>query len=386
MMRIAQAAPLWESVSPTSGGRTERIVSYLTEELVRLGHEVTLFASADSKTTARLESSFPRALGSAPKVLFPEAPLYLSMERVFGTYAGQFDIIHSHMDLLSFPLARRCRTPVLTTLYGRLDLPELDPVFQQFSELPLVSISDAQRSFMPGANWRSTVHPGLPRNLYALHPHLGWYLAFLGRISPGSGVEQAIELAKRTDRPIRIAARVDPVDQHYFDHIAALFEHPLVEYVGEVTDGEKDDFLGEAYALVCPVDRPEPFGLVLIEALACGTPVLAYRRGSVAELVDHGISGYLCDGFEDMITAVSHVPVLDRRRCREAFEKRFTVERMAQDYLLLYQGAVHKKSDLSTDQVSCEVMQPSPSVLTDDARIDRRRHIVKQHKAGQLAV
>lgn len=351
-MRIAQVAPLLERVSPTGEGNTERIVSYLTEELVRLGHEVTLFATGDSKTTARLESPCPRALRSAPKVLFPEAPLCLSMERVFGTYAGQFDIIHSHIDFLGFPLTSRCRTPVLTTLYGRLDLPELIPVFEQFSELPLVSISDTQRSFIHGANWQSTIHPGLPRNLYTMHPNLGRYLGFLGRISPGSGVEQAIELAQRTDMPIRIAARVDPVDQHYFEHIAPLFEHPLVEYVGEVTHGEKDDFLGEAYALVCPVDRPDPFGLVVIEALACGTPVLAYRRGSIPEIVDHGISGYLCDSLVEMITAVTRVPVLDRHRCREIFEKRFTVERMVQDYLSLYGRLTTTQHDRSAGRDS----------------------------------
>ena len=385
-MKIAQVAPLRESVPPKRHGGTERIVSYLTEELVRLGHDVTLFAAGDSSTSASLYAACPSSIRSTSKISFPDALYVLLLERAFGTYAGDFDLIHSHIDLLGFPLARRCSTPVVTTVHTRLDLPELEPVFQQFSELPLVSISDAQRSFRPGANWQSTIHPGLPRNLYSMHPHLGKYLAFLGRISPSSGVEQAIELAKRTDMQIRIAARVDPVDHHYFEHMAPLFEHPLVEYVGEITDREKDDFLGEAYVLICPVDRPEPFGLVLIEALACGTPVLAYRRGSIPEIVDHGMTGYLCNTLTEMVHTAAWIPNLNRHHCRAAFEERFTVERMVQDYLLLYQGAAHEKSDQSTDQVPCQVMQPAPSVLTDDARIDRRRHLVKQHKAGQLAV
>jgi glycosyltransferase involved in cell wall biosynthesis len=385
-MKIAQVAPLRESVPPKRHGGTERIVSYLTEELVRLGHDVTLFAAGDSSTSASLYAACPSSIRSTPKISFPDALYVLLLERAFGTYAGNFDLIHSHIDLLGFPLARRCSTPVFTTVHTRLDLPELIPVFEQFSELPLVSISDAQRSFRPGANWQRTIHPGLPRNLYSMHPHLGKYLAFLGRISPDSGVEQAVELAKRTAIPIRIAARVDPADKNYFEHIAPLFEHPLVEYLGEVTDEEKDDFLGDAYALICPADRPEPFGLVLVEAFACGTPVLAYRRGCIPEIVHHGSTGYLSDTLEEMANTVAWVPNLDRRRCRTTFEERFTVERMVQDYLLLYQGAVHNESDQSTDQVPCQVMQPSSSVLTDDARIDRRRHIVKQHKAGQLAV
>lgn len=358
-MKIAQVAPLRESVPPQHHGGTERIVSYLTEELVRLGHEVTLFAAGDSSTSAGLYAACPSSLRASPKISFPDALYVLLLERAFGTYAGNFDLIHSHIDLLGFPLAHRCRTPVLTTLYDRLDLPELVPAFQRFSELPVVSVSEAQRGPMPGINWQSTIHPGLPQNLYSMHSNLGRYLAFLGRISPGSGVEQAIELGKRTDMPIRIAARVDPADRNYFERIAPLFEHPLVEYVGEITDDEKDDFLGDAYALIFPVDRPEPFGLALIEALACGTPVLAYRRGGISEIVDHGSTGYLCDTLEEMVNTVAWVPNLDRSRCREVFEKRFTVERMAQDYLLLYRRSMHEKNDLATDHNSLPTSHPA---------------------------
>lgn len=370
-MKIAQVAPLRESVPPRRHGGTERIVSYLTEELVRLGHEVTLFAAGDSSTSATLSAACPTSLRSTPKILFPDAPLFLLLERAFGAYAGNFDLIHSHIDLLGFPLAHRCRTPVLTTLYGRLDLPELIPAFQQFSELPVVSVSEAQRCQIPWVNWQGTIHHGLPRDLYSMHSHPGKYLAFLGRISPDSGVKQAIEVAKRTDMPIRIAARIDPMDQHYFEHIAPLLEQPLVEYVGEITDGEKDDFLGEAYALIRPVDRPDPFSLVLIEALACGTPVLAYRRGGLSEIVDHGSTGYFSDTLEEMVHTVGWVPNLDRRRCRETFEKRFTVERMVQDYLSLYQRAMHKENAQSADQNPYQGMQQlTGAAPPHDARVE----------------
>ena len=370
-MKIAQVAPLRESVPPQRHGGTERIVSYLTEGLVRLGHDVTLFASGDSSTSATLSAACPSSLRSTPKISCPEAPLSLLLERAFGTRAENFDLIHSHIDLLGFPLASRCRTPVLTTLYGRLDLPELSPVFQRFPELPVVSVSEAQRCQIPWINWQGTILPGLPQNLYSIHSHLGTYFAFLGRISPGRGVEQAIELAKRTDMPVRIAAKVDAADRHYFEHIAPLFEHPLVEYVGEITDVEKDDFLGEAYALICPYDWPEPFGLALIEALACGTPILAYRRGSVSEIVDHGSTGYLSDTLEEMVHTVAWVPNLDRRRCRSVFEERFTAERMVQDYLLLYQRSVHKEKDQSADQEAYLAMEQfSRSVTTDDTQVE----------------
>lgn len=336
-MKIAQVSPLWESVPPKLYGGTERIVSYITEELVRLGHDVTLFASGDSVTTARLRAACPRALRLASGPVNRDAPLTLMMEQAFGVDAAQFDIIHSHLDFLSFPVSRRCATPVLTTLHGRLDLPEIVPVFHEYSEMPVVSISNAQRTPLPQANWLGTVYHGLP-DLYTFHPESGAYLAFLGRISPEKRPDHAIELAKRVGLPLRIAAKVDPADREYFDtQIERLLEHPLIEYVGEITDAEKCDFLGDAAAVVCPYDWPEPFGIVLIEALACGTPVLAYRRGSIPEIIEDGITGFICEDLNEMAGAVERLPLIQRRRCREAFEERFTVQRMAEEYLALYE-------------------------------------------------
>lgn len=339
-MRIAQLSPLWESVPPKLYGGTERVVSYLTEELVRLGHDVTLFASGDSTTSARLEAVCPQALRLNTGIFNRDAPLVSLLERAFGS-AGAFDIVHSHLDFFGFPLSRRCDTPVITTLHGRLDLPELVPVFREFAEIPLVSISDAQRHPLPWASWKATVYHGLPASLYPFHPEPGRYLAFLGRISPEKCPDQAIELAKRVGLPLRVAAKVDPADRDYFHGVVEpLLAHPLVEYLGEITDEEKRDFLGGASALVCPYDWPEPFGLVLIEALACGTPVLAYRRGSIPELIEDGGTGFVCENLNELAEAVARIPLIDRRRCRLAFEQRFTVERMAKDYLRVYEQMV----------------------------------------------
>jgi glycosyltransferase involved in cell wall biosynthesis len=336
-MKIAQVSPLWESVPPKLYGGTERIVSYLTEELVRRGHDVTLFASGDSVTAARLRKVCPEALRLKKGPVNRDAPFVLMMEQVFGAEAAQFDIIHSHLDFMGFPMSRRCQTPVLTTLHGRLDLPEIGPVFDEYPDMPVVSISNAQRAPLPQANWIGTVHHGLP-DLYTFHPEPGSYLAFLGRISPEKRPDHAIEVAKRVGMPLRIAAKVDPVDRDYFEaEIERLLEHPLIEYVGEITDAEKCDFLGDAAAVVCPYDWPEPFGLVLIEALACGTPVLAYRRGSIPELIEDGVTGFICESLSEMVRAVERVPPLDRRRCRQSFETRFAVRRMAEDYLALYE-------------------------------------------------
>lgn len=345
-MRIAQIAPLWESVPPKCYGGTERIVSYVTEELVRLGHDVTLFASGDSRTAARLEPVCPRALRLDTEIFHPTAPLILMLERACRR-AGEFDIIHSHLDLLGFPLWRRCNSPVVTTLHGRLDLPNLVPVFHEFAEMPLVSISNAQRQPLRWANWQATVHHGLPRDLYRFHQGPGEYLAFLGRIAPEKRPDHAIELAKRAGLPLRIAAKVDPADREYFHtKIERLLDHPLVEYVGELADSEKDDFIGNAYALVCPYDWPEPFGLVFIEALACGTPVLAYRRGSVQEIIEDGVTGLICNDLNEMAKALERVRLIDRRRCRDAFEERFTVERMVRDYLKVYEHVITEEPSL----------------------------------------
>jgi len=346
-MKIAQVSPLWESVPPKLYGGTERVVSYITEELVRQGHEVTLFASGDSTTSAQLVEACPKALRLNSGIFNRDAPLTALMEMAFGS-PRDFDLIHSHLDFFGFPLARRCRVPVVTTLHGRLDLPEMAPVYREFSELPLVSISHAQRSPLPWSNWVATVYHGIPRDLYRPQLHSGQYLAFLGRIAPEKRPDHAIEIAKRTGLPLRIAAKVDPADRDYFRNvIEPLLDHPLVEFLGEITDAEKSDFLGDAYALVCPYDWPEPFGLVLIEAMACGAPVIAYRRGSIPEIIDDGVTGFVCDSLDGMVEAVSQLPVIDRTRCRQVFEERFTVERMVRDYVATYEQILNDQATVS---------------------------------------
>jgi glycosyltransferase involved in cell wall biosynthesis len=344
-MRIAQVAPLWESVPPKLYGGTERIVSYVTEELVRMGHDVTLFASGDSVTGGRLEPICPQALRLNTGIFNRDAPLIMLQERALGA-TGEFDVVHSHLDFLGFPLARRNQLPVVTTLHGRLDLPELEPVFREYAEMPLVSISDAQRRPLPWANWQATIHHGLPRDLYTFHAQPEGYLAFLGRLAVEKRPDHAIELAKRTGLPLRIAAKVDPADRQYFlSEIEPLLDHPLIEFIGEISDAEKNEFIGNASALVCPYDWPEPFGLVLIEALACGTPVLAYRRGSIPEIIEDGVTGFVCENLAEMADAVGRIPLIDRRRCRAAFEDRFTAERMAEDYLRVYRQLLEQTGE-----------------------------------------
>ncbi|HKR79739.1 MAG TPA: glycosyltransferase family 4 protein [Nitrospira sp.] len=336
-MKIAQIAPLWESVPPRLYGGTERVVSYLTEELVRQGHEVTLYASGDSQTGSRLKPACAHALRLNTGLVNRDAPLILMQEQALGAEADQYDIIHSHLDFLSFPMSRRCPTPVLTTLHGRLDLPELVPMFREYADMQLVSISNAQRQPLPDANWQATVYHGLP-DLYMFQPTPGKYLAYLGRICPEKRPDHAIEIAKRVGIPLRIAAKVDPVDREYFEtQIEPLLNHPLIEYVGEINDAEKCDFLGNAAAVLCTYDWPEPFGIVLIEALACGTPVFAYRRGSIPEIIDDGVTGFICDSMAEMIAKLDQLPSINRRRCRDAFQNRFTVERMVKDYLAVYE-------------------------------------------------
>ena len=368
-MKIAQLSPLWESVPPQLYGGTERIVSYVTEELVRQGHEVTLFASGDSTTAAQLKAGCPRALRLHESHLINrDAPMILMQEQALGTASGQYDIIHSHLDFLSFPLSRRSHAPVVTTLHGRLDLPELQPIFDEYAEMPVVSISNAQRTPLPQANWAGTVYHGIPKDLYSLHDRPGSYLAFLGRISPEKCPDHAIEVAKRVGMPLRIAAKVDPADHAYFkEKIERLLDHPLVEYVGEINDAEKNDFLGEAAALLCPYDWPEPFGLVLIEAMACGTPVLAYRQGSIPEIIDHGVTGYICDNVGEMAQTIAGLSLIDRRRCREIFEKRFTVERMVRDYLAIYESmaaAAHRPRLVAHSRTSTHARMSPVSTLT----------------------
>lgn len=335
-MRIAQIAPLFERVPPRAYGGTERVVSYLTEELVRQGHEVVLFASGDSRTSATLVPGCHGALRLDPGCIDPMAHHVLMLERVLQ-HADGFDAIHFHMDYLHFPLLRRYQVPHLTTLHGRLDLADLGPLYREFHDMPVVSISNAQRRPLPWANWLGTVYHGLPPHLYQFRPEPGDYLAFLGRISPEKRPDHAIEIARRVGIPLRIAAKIDRVDEAYFDVvIRPLLDDPLVEYLGEIGESEKNDFLGGAYALLFPIDWPEPFGLVMIEAMACGTPVIAFRRGSVDEVMVEGRTGFGVHGLEDAVEAVRRVPEVSRRRCREVFERRFTVARMADDYLSLY--------------------------------------------------
>lgn len=338
-MRIAQVAPLFESVPPRGYGGTERVVSYLTEALVDLGHDVTLYATADSVTRARLVPMAECGLR-----LDRRRPIWtvwhtMMVERVFADAdAGRFDVLHFHIDGLHLPLARRCRTPSVTTLHGRLDLPDLQPLYRLFSDHPLVSISDYQRKPLPFAHWAGTVHHGLPRGLYDFHPAPGDYFAFLGRVSPEKRADRAIEIAIACGVPLKIAAKVDEADRAYFEGvIRPLLDHPLVEFLGEMPQAMKNDFLGRARALLFPIDWPEPFGIVMIEALACGTPVVSYRAGSVPEVLEHGVTGAVVDDQQEAIAAARDIQQLDRRACRAAFDRRFTADTMARRYLEVYE-------------------------------------------------
>jgi glycosyltransferase involved in cell wall biosynthesis len=341
-MRIAQVAPLFESVPPKYYGGTERVVSFLTEELVRQGHEVTLFASGDSVTRAHLVAACRRSLRLDKHCVDQLSHQVLMLEHVFQR-AAEFDVIHFHVDYLHFPLSRRQQITHVTTLHGRLDIPDLIPLYLEYRDMPLVSISYGQREPLRWANWQATVYHGLPAEMYQFREQPGDYLAFLGRISPEKRVDRAIEIAKQVRRPVKIAAKVDRVDQDYFESVVEpLLRDPLVEFVGEIGDGEKEEFLGHAYALLFPIDWPEPFGLVMIEAIACGTPVIAYRSGAVPEVIEEGHTGFIVEGLEDAVEAVRRVPELSRRRCREVFEQRFTAARMAHDYIEVYHRLIKR--------------------------------------------
>ena len=335
-MRIAQIAPLTESVPPRLYGGTERVVSYLTEALVEMGHDVTLFASGDSKTRARLKSAWPMALRFDRSLRDPIAPHMTQMETVCRE-ARDFDILHSHLDYWMFSLLTRAGTPAITTLHGRLDLPEVTALYD-LTQAPVVSISDAQRTPLPNANFVRTIHHGLPVNLLTPQPVRPQYLAFLGRIAPEKRPDRAIQIARRAGIPLKIAAKVDRVDQEYFDTlIKPMLNGPDVEMIGEIGDAEKPAFLSGAMALLLPIDWPEPFGLVMIEAMACGTPTIAYRAGSVPEIIDDGITGFIVRDEAGAVAAVDRLGELDRAEVRKQFETRFTVQRMAEDYVQLYQ-------------------------------------------------
>ncbi len=338
-MRIAQIAPLHEAVPPKLYGGTERVVSYLTDELVALGHDVTLFASGDSVTTATLDAVWPRALRLDPAIRDPIAPHMLLMEHV-ARLADQFDIMHFHMDYWPFTHFSRQKTPFVTTMHGRLDLMELQPVFDAFPHVPIVSISNNQRLPLPQAHYVGTVLHGLPENLLTPLPGPRDYLAFLGRICPEKGVDKAIRIARAVGVPLKIAAKIDKVDAEYFEREIVPMLGEGVELIGEINDRQKPAFLSGARALLMPIDWPEPFGLVMIEAMACGTPVIAFRHGSVPEVLEDGVTGAVVSNEQEAIAAYPGVEALDHATIRREFERRFTARRMADDYLAIYQTLI----------------------------------------------
>jgi glycosyltransferase involved in cell wall biosynthesis len=341
-MRIAQIAPLTEAIPPKLYGGTERVVHWLTEELVALGHDITLYASGDSCTSARLEAPWPKALRFDGSIRDPNALHMLMLERVRQS-ASEFDFLHFHLDDYPFSLFSRQPTPFVTTLHGRLDLPEHQPVFTTFSSIPVISISDAQRRPVPQAGWLRTIHHGLPEKLLTPQPVKQQYFAFLGRIAPEKGVDRAIRIAQQCGAPLKIAAKVDKVDREYYDEkIQPLIDGRDIEYIGEITDQQKSAFLSGAMALLVPIDWPEPFGLVMIEAMACGTPVIAFNRGSVPEVVDNGLTGFIVEDEKGAIGAIYRLSELSRAKIRQRFEERFTARRMAQDYLAVYRSLMEK--------------------------------------------
>jgi glycosyltransferase involved in cell wall biosynthesis len=345
-VKIAQVAPLYESVPPRLYGGTERVVSYLTEELVRLGHQVTLFASGDSVTSAELVPACPEALRLDAACRDTMAHHVRLLDLVFRQL-DRFDVVHFHIDYLHFPLSHRHSFAHVTTLHGRLDIPDLKPLYREFADMPVVSISDAQRRPLPWVNWQATVHHGLPLDAFTFRPQGGKDLVFLGRISPEKGVDRAIEIARRTGMRLKIAAKVDRADRDYFEEeIKPLLgaAGPRVEFIGEVGGADKDRFLGDAYALLFPIDWPEPFGLVMIEAMACGTPVIAFRKGSVPEVMEDGVNGFVVEDVDEAVAAVGRVAGLSRAACRRVFEDRFSATRMARDCVAVYHRLIQARA------------------------------------------
>ena len=341
-MYIAQIAPLAEAVPPKFYGGTERVIHWLTEELVALGHDVTLFASGDSVTSARLESVWPRALRLDGSVRDPNALHMTMLERV-RQQANEFDFLHFHLDYYPFSLFCRQPVPFVTTLHGRLDLPEHKPVFGTFPSVPVISISDSQRRPVPQANWIRTIYHGLPRELLMPVRATPAYFAFLGRIAPEKGIDRAISIAGKCGVPLRIAAKVDKMDREYFnERIRPQLDGTNVDYIGEITDREKSEFLSGAVALLDPIDWPEPFGIVMIEAMACGTPVIAFNRGSIPEVIDEGVTGFIVEDEEGAIGAFNRLSLLSREKIRFRFEQRFTARRMALEYLNAYRGLMDR--------------------------------------------
>jgi glycosyltransferase involved in cell wall biosynthesis len=335
-MKIAQVAPLTEAVPPKLYGGTERVVAYLTDALVELGHDVTLFASGDSVTKAKLAPIWPQALRLDPAIKDFLAPVFMELEMV-ARRAHEFDVIHSHLDYFGYPLLRLLDVPSVTTLHGRLDLPELRPLYEVYDDMPVVSISDSQRVPLPQANYVATILHGLPQNLLAKGSGAGGYLAFLGRISPEKAPDAAIRIAARAGMPLKIAAKVDRVDAEYFKTtIEPLLSLGQVEFIGEIGEHQKSDFLGNAAGLLFPIAWREPFGLVMIEAMACGTPVIAFENGSVPEVLEDGVTAFIVQNEDQAVQAVRKIGMLDRHRIRAEFDQRFTAQHMAQNYLKLY--------------------------------------------------
>jgi glycosyltransferase involved in cell wall biosynthesis len=357
-LRIAQLAPLHERIPPELYGGTERVVSYITEELTRRGHNVTLFAAGDAQTSARLWAGCTRALRLAGK---PEPGVFLQLRmisEIYGTLANQFDVVHSHLDYWALPFAELVNLPTVTTMHGRLDLPDLHPVYAHYTKAPLVSISDAQRAPLPFMNWVATIHHGIPRDLLKYNPTGGKYLAFLGRISPEKRPDIAIDVARKVGIPLKIAAKVDVVDREYFESIIKpRLDAPGVEYIGEISETEKSEFLGNALALMFTIDWPEPFGLAMIEALACGTPVIARPCGSVPEIITPGVTGVVESSFDGLVSAIKGIRRLSRSACRKEFEARFTVEAMMDRYEDVYR----------------QVIQESALILGNDSHPGRER-------------
>src|SRR5258706_3449528 len=342
-MKIAQVPPLIESVPPKGYGGTERVVSLLTEELVKRGHEVTLFASADSVTDARLVPICPKGLRQYNENVAGLAYHYIQLEAV-KRKSPEFDVIHFHNDYIHFPVSRLMNYAHVTTLHGRLDTPGLNSLYKQFSAMPVVSISDSQRLPLPHAFWISTIYHGLPLDMYKPGKGEGGYLAFLGRISPEKRPDTAIEIARKTGVPLEIAAKIDAADKKYFEeNIRGLLDHPLIEFVGEIGEEDKEEFLGNASALLFPIDWPEPFGLVMIEAMACGTPVIAFNAGSVPEVIDEGITGYVVSSIDEALDAVINLPLLSRKEVRRRFEERFDVRMMVDHYENIYSRVIEIK-------------------------------------------
>ncbi len=350
-MKIAQVAPLYESVPPTAYGGTERVVSWITEELVKQGHEVTLFASGDSITEAQLVSPIKRALRLVDNSLDSMAPHVLALEQV-SRMADEFEMIHFHFDYLHFPVSRLRKWNHVTTLHGRLDSPELKPLYKEFREMSVVSISNDQRQPLPFVNWVDTIYHGMPKDLLTYVGKPDDYLLFLGRIAPEKGTAEAIEIAIRAGCEIKIAAKVDPVDQEYFDaKIKPLIRHPLVDFIGEVNHIEKNNLVGHAKALIFPIDWPEPFGLVMIEAMACGTPVVAFRRGSVPEIIEHGITGLIVENVDEAILALPKIESISRLNCRDTFERRFNAEKMVSRYMNVYEKIQKTSAEISVHSI-----------------------------------